>query len=37
MAKPKILVVGKYDEFDRVPLEAAYQTWSMAESGAPDP
>lgn len=36
MTKPNILVVGKYDDFDRAPLEAAYQARSMTECGAPD-
>ena len=36
MTKPNILVIGKYDDFDRVPLETAYQTWFMTEGGAPD-
>lgn len=36
MSKPNILVVGAYADYDRLPMEAAYETWAMAEGGQPD-
>lgn len=31
--KSHLLVVGEYADYDRLPMEAAYQTWRMAEGG----
>lgn len=36
MAKPDILVVGSYAEYDQTPLENAYTVWPMEEGGTPD-